>query len=67
MIKEQLWGEFKDNKRHGTGKIDCANGDKYLGGWIDDNRTGQGVDIYASGNYYELSSSQMTNHSFLDR
>ncbi len=29
-------------------------GDKYTGDWIDDDRTGQGIYIYANGNRYEL-------------
>jgi hypothetical protein len=51
---EQLLGQFKDNKIHGKGKMDCANGDKYTGDWVDDSRTGQGVLIFANGDRYEI-------------
>ena len=47
-------GQFKDNKIHGKGKKDYANGDKYTGDWIDDIKTGHGVYIYANGDRYEL-------------
>jgi hypothetical protein len=55
---EYLLGQFKDNKKHGKGKIDYHTGDKYTGAWIDDNRTGQGVYIFANGDRYEIKCSQ---------
>ena len=46
-------GEFKDNKKHGKGKMDFANGDKYTGDWVDDVRMGNGVYIFATGDRYD--------------
>jgi hypothetical protein len=46
---------MKNGKKHGKGKMEYANGDKYSGVWVDDNITGQGVYIWTSGDRYELS------------
>jgi hypothetical protein len=46
-------GQMKDGKKHGKGKMDFAIGDKYTGDWVENNRTGQGILIFASGNRYE--------------
>jgi hypothetical protein len=34
--------------------MDFADGEKYTGDYIDDNRTGQGIYSFVSGNRYEL-------------
>jgi hypothetical protein len=49
-----LLGQWKDDKKHGKGKIDFASGDTYTGDWIDGDRTGQGIYIFANGDRYEL-------------
>ncbi len=59
VIKEQLLGQFKDNKQHGKGTFVWGAstqwaGEKYTGDWVDGSRTGQGVYIEANGNRYEL-------------
>ena len=53
IIKEQLWGQWKDNKRHGNGTMNFENGNKYIGDFLDDGKTGQGVYIYVDGSVYE--------------
>ncbi|CAF1281800.1 unnamed protein product [Adineta steineri] len=47
-------GEMKGDKRHGKGQMDFANGDKYVGMWVEGNITGHGVYMFATGNRYEL-------------
>ncbi|CAF1476097.1 unnamed protein product [Adineta steineri] len=46
-------GEMKGDKRHGKGQMDFANGDKYVGMWVEGNRIGQGVYIFHNGDRYE--------------
>ena len=36
-------GEFKDNKKHGQGKMKWANGKQYEGSWEMDVKQGYGV------------------------
>ncbi|CAF3364661.1 unnamed protein product [Rotaria socialis] len=36
---------------HGKGKLDFADGNQYIGDWVDDRRTGQGVYSYANGGH----------------
>ncbi len=65
-------GQFKDNKMNGKGTYlwgpdTTWAGDKYIGDWVDDARTGQGVYIYSSGNHYELRYSQTTRRPILKR
>jgi hypothetical protein len=45
---------MKDGKKHSKGKMDYAIGDKYIGIWVNDNRTGQGIYTWSSGDRYEL-------------
>ena len=44
---------------HGTGTMNYTNGDKYIGDWIEDNRTGRGVYTWADGDRYEMPYSQI--------
>ncbi len=58
MIKEQLLGQWKENKKHGKGTYIWGPaskwaGDIYKGDYVDGNRTGQGIYNYANGNVYE--------------
>ena len=46
-------GEFKDNKRHGHGKLKLENGDLYEGGFAEGAFHGHGVYDWASGISYE--------------
>jgi hypothetical protein len=49
-------------KKHGKGMYQYANGDKYIGDWIDDRRTGQGVFTWINGNRYEKKYSEIAFH-----
>jgi hypothetical protein len=49
-----LLGQYKEGKMNGKGTYYYADGDKYTGDWVDEQKTGQGVFIWASGNRYEL-------------
>ncbi|CAF2063927.1 unnamed protein product [Rotaria magnacalcarata] len=46
-------GALEDNKRHGKGSFYRANGEKYIGTWMDDEINGQGVYTWLSGTRYE--------------
>ena len=47
-MNELIEGEWKDDKRHGNGHMEYANGDKYTGEWVADERTQNGVYVRAS-------------------
>ncbi len=49
LSEELFLGNFKDNRRQGKGEMTYANGDKYMGDWVEDNWTGQSVYIFANG------------------
>ena len=38
---------------HGKGKFNFVTGKQYIGDWLDDVRTGQGIFTFANGNRYE--------------
>jgi hypothetical protein len=59
-------GQFKDGKKHGTGRINFTNGEKYTGNWIEDERTGRGVFTWPNGDRYEMSCSQIS-HDYISR
>ncbi|CAF1065956.1 unnamed protein product [Adineta ricciae] len=65
-IYERRLGRFERNKINGKGVFYYANGDKYIGDWIDDNREGQGVLILSSGDrirdVYEQRLGQFKGH-----
>lgn len=46
-------GEWNDNKKHGKGKMNFANGHKYTGDWVDDMATGEGIFVWTNGDQYE--------------
>jgi hypothetical protein len=46
-------GEWLDDKKHGKGKMDFANGYKYTGDWVNDMATGEGIFIWNNGDQYE--------------
>jgi hypothetical protein len=58
-------GQFKDSKMNGKGTYYFVDGHKYVGDWIDDNRTGQGVFTWANGARYEKEYSQISFHNSL--
>ena len=62
-IQAQVWGQFKDGKKNGKGTYYYANGNKYMGDWVDENRTGQGVFTWPSGDRYERCCSAMPRPS----
>ncbi len=59
MIVEYRLGEFKDDQQNGNGTYYFVNGKKYTGGWVNNQKTGQGVLILANGDRYEVEYSQM--------
>jgi hypothetical protein len=52
-LKNRYEGGWKDEKKHGKGKMDFANGYKYSGDWIDDMATGEGIFTWPNGDQYE--------------
>lgn len=48
-------GDWKYNKRNGTGTFTWPNGDVYIGDWKDDKRTGKGKQTWPNGDIYEVS------------
>jgi len=46
-------GEFKRNRKHGTGTYYYANGDKYSGKWKANRKHGRGIYTYADGSKYK--------------
>ena len=64
-MNEQLMEQFRDGKKNGKGTIYYAKGKKYVGDWIDDKRTGQGVFTWPDGNRFEKKYSQMSSHGSL--
>ena len=56
MFKDgtQYEGQWKNEKSHGKGHIDLANGDKYTGDWVKDKYNGKGIYVFKDGMYYEI-------------
>jgi hypothetical protein len=50
---EEIFGEWKDNQKDGTGTYLWANGDIYVGECRNGVKTGRGVKTYANGDRYE--------------
>ena len=46
-------GTIENGKKSGKGTFYFASGNKYVGDWVEDNRTGQGVLTYTNGDRYE--------------
>ena len=44
---------MQDDKKHGKGKMEYADGRSYIGIWVGDCRTGQGICTYTDGSRYE--------------
>ncbi|CAF0936923.1 unnamed protein product [Adineta ricciae] len=66
VINEWRVGQWKDDKKHGTGTVTWPpepNGksNTYTGGWVEGKRTGHGVYIFANGDRYEGICSQITS------
>ncbi len=64
-MDEQLWGQFNNDKKNGKGTLYFASGNKYIGGWVDNQRAGQGVFTWSIGNRYEITCSEMFCHHLL--
>jgi hypothetical protein len=62
IIKEQLLGQFKKNKKNGKGTLYFDNGNKYIGDWIDDQKAGNGIFLWSNDNRYERRSSEIVYH-----
>ena len=56
-------GQWKDGKAHGKGTKIYANGDKYVGDWVGDKKTGNGVYTWASDGSYECLCSNITGQT----
>jgi hypothetical protein len=46
-------GEFRDNKKQGTGTYIWANGNRYEGDFVEDEPSGRGKFVFVSGDRYE--------------
>jgi hypothetical protein len=46
-------GRYKDDRMNGTGTYYYTDGNKYVGDWVDEKPTGQGVFIWLVGDRYE--------------
>ena len=46
-------GEFEYNGMHGTGTLNYANGEKYIGSWVGGKKRGHGVYYWPNGKRYE--------------
>ena len=53
ILLNESEGEMKNGKKDGRGTFYSANGQKYVGDWVDDKKTGQGVLTWPSGDRYE--------------
>jgi hypothetical protein len=45
----KLYGQFKDGKKHGRGTYNLANGNKYVGDWVEDSIEDEGVYTWFDG------------------
>ena len=52
-VPSRYEGNFKDDKRHGSGTCEYANGDIYEGEWRNDQRSGRGLMLLANGDRFE--------------
>jgi hypothetical protein len=53
VVTPQFKGQWKDDTKHGKGKMNSATGDQYTGDWLHDSKTGEGVCVYANGDRYQ--------------
>ena len=59
MFDEHLMGQMKNDKFNGRGTKYFANGDIYIGDWVNDEKVGEGVFTWADGDRYETKYSKM--------
>lgn len=52
-IKEIYWGEWKADKRHGYGVVECSDRYNYTGQWHENMRHGFGVAVLPDGTKFE--------------
>jgi len=53
VLEARYEGEFKDNKKHGVGRVWWSNGDRYVGEWRNDCKQGFGYMMWENGDRYE--------------
>jgi len=62
-------GEFKNNKKHGNGKIQMSNGTTYQGEWDNDAMSGRGKIVFTNSFYHvyegEFSNGQMHGNGLM--
>ena len=51
--KTKYSGSFKDDKPHGTGKVEYPDGTCYIGEFVEGSMTGRCKYIFADGGFYE--------------
>ncbi len=54
VMEERLWGEYKDEKMHGKGTYNFADGRNYTGDWVHGKKMGHGVFISTNGDRYKM-------------
>ena len=57
-----MLGEFKHGKSHGRGSYYFVDGRKYVGDWVEDMETGEGVFTWPDGDKYEVRCSEISQH-----
>jgi len=55
-------GQFKEGKFTGKGTYYYANGNKYIGYWMNDSKSGQGIFKWSDGGRYEMECSEKLGH-----
>ena len=58
-------GDFKDGKKHGSGKYNFPNGDVYVGQWVNGQREGEGEYTYFSSK--KIKKGLFENNRFIGR
>ncbi len=61
-MNEQSAGQFKDHNFNGKGTYQHADGNKYVGDWVDNKMSGEGIFTWSNGDRYEKRCSQMSHH-----
>ena len=57
-----MLGQFKHGKSHGRGSYYFVDGRKYVGDWVEDMETGEGVFTWPDGDKYEVTCSEISQH-----
>jgi hypothetical protein len=51
--------------KNGEGTYYYSTGNRYIGDWVDDYKTGQGVFVWSDGSQYQMSRSKEIVHHWL--